>query len=177
MTADVVVRPAGPGDGPEMARIWVETGRYYAGLAPDLFQIPSEEGLANDFEAQAASVAESSGALLVAELDGRLTGYVGLRLVDPVRSPATELVRYVGAPHVVVDLLVVEPASWRQGVGGLLLHSAEAWGKERGAALVRLETYIDSPVSVPFYEKRMGYARRALILEKTLSPAPGTGPS
>ncbi|HJP65765.1 MAG TPA: GNAT family N-acetyltransferase [Actinomycetota bacterium] len=168
MTDDVTVRPAEPGDGEEMARIWVETGRYYAGLNADLFQIPSEEGLAQDFEAEAASVDESHGALLVAELDGRLTGYIGVRLVDPVQSPATQLVRYVGEAHTVVDLLVVEPASWRQGVGGLLLHSAEAWGKERGATLVRLETYVDSPVSVPFYEKRMGYQRRALIFEKQL---------
>jgi GNAT superfamily N-acetyltransferase len=168
VTGDVVVRPARPGDGEEMARIWVETGRYYAGLNSELFQIPSEEGLAQGFEAEAASVDESHGAMLVSEQDGRLTGYIGLRLVDPVQSPATQLVRYVGESHVVVDLLVVEPASWRQGVGGLLLHSAEAWAKERGASLVRLETYIDSPVAVPFYEKRMGYQRRALIFEKEM---------
>jgi GNAT superfamily N-acetyltransferase len=91
-----------------------------------------------------------------------------------VASPDTsafdwsQLVRYVGEPYAMVDLLVVEPESWRQGVGGVLLHSAEAWGMERGAALVRLETYIDGPVSVPFYEKRMGYQRRALIFEKRL---------
>jgi GNAT superfamily N-acetyltransferase len=106
----------------------------------------------------------------VAELEGRLTGYIGARLVDPVENPATQLVRYVGQPYVVVDLLVVEPESWRQGVGGLLLHSAEAWALERDAAVVRLETYVDSPVSVPFYEKRMGYERRALIFEKPLLP-------
>jgi hypothetical protein len=50
MTQRIVVRPAEPGDGDEMARIWVETGRYYAGLSPELFQVPSEEGLARGFE-------------------------------------------------------------------------------------------------------------------------------
>lgn len=30
-----------------------------------------------------------------------------------------------------------------------------------GARIVRLDTYAHSPVSVPFYEQRMGYQRRA----------------
>ncbi len=30
------------------------------------------------------------------------------------------------------------------------MEAAEAWGRERGAGLVVLDTWIDSPLSVPF---------------------------
>jgi hypothetical protein len=35
-------------------------------------------------------------------------------------------------------------------VGGALLSAAEAWARDRGAEIVRLDTYPESPVSVPF---------------------------
>ena len=49
-----------------------------------------------------------------------------------------------------------------------LLTAAEAWGRDRGAEVVRLDTYADSPVSVPFYEQRMGYQRRSIVFQKPL---------
>jgi Acetyltransferase (GNAT) family len=48
------------------------------------------------------------------------------------------------------------------------LTAAEEWGRDRGAEVVRLDTYADSPVSVPFYERHMGYRRRAIIFQKPL---------
>jgi hypothetical protein len=49
-----------------------------------------------------------------------------------------------------------------------LLKAAEAWGHARGAQVTRLDTFAHSPVSVPFYEDRMGYQRRAIIFQKRL---------
>jgi hypothetical protein len=34
---------------------------------------------------------------------------------------------------------------------------------------VTLDTYGASPLSVPFYERRLGYTRRAIVFEKRLS--------
>ena len=48
------------------------------------------------------------------------------------------------------------------------LTAAEEWGRVRGAEVVRLDTYADSPVSVPFYERHMGYRRRAIVFQKPL---------
>ena len=45
---------------------------------------------------------------------------------------------------------------------------ASAWGRDRQARIVRLDTYAHSPVSVPFYEERMGYQRRAIVFQKHL---------
>jgi hypothetical protein len=39
--------------------------------------------------------------------------------------------------------------------------------------MVRLDAYAHSPVSVPFYEQRMGYQWRAIIFGKPLLPPPG----
>ena len=44
----------------------------------------------------------------------------------------------------------------------------EAWGRDRGAEMARLDTYAGSPVSVPFYEQRMGYQRRSIVFQKPL---------
>jgi len=48
------------------------------------------------------------------------------------------------------------------------MDAAEEWGRSNGAAIALLDTYVGSPVSVPFYEQRMGYERRALYFRKTL---------
>jgi GNAT superfamily N-acetyltransferase len=70
--------------------------------------------------------------------------------------------------RLVVDALVVQQEHWRHGAGGALLDAAETWGRSRGAHVARLDTYIGSPVSVPFYEDRMGYERRAIVFQKQL---------
>jgi GNAT superfamily N-acetyltransferase len=54
---------------------------------------------------------------------------------------------------------VVQAAYRRRGVGTRLLEAVEAWGRANGATLISLDTFIESPLSVPFYEQRMGYQR------------------
>jgi len=62
----------------------------------------------------------------------------------------------------------VDHGIWHRGAGTALLKAAESWGRERGAEIVRLDTYAHSPVSVPFYEERMGYTRRSIVFHKWL---------
>ena len=63
---------------------------------------------------------------------------------------------------------MVDQALWRQGIGTALLTAAEAWGRDRCAVVVRLNTYADGPVAVPFYEQH-GYQRRSILFQKPLS--------
>ena len=58
-------------------------------------------------------------------------------------------------------------ANRRRGVATLLVEKAEAWGREQGASVVLLDTWAESPVSVPFWE-RMGYGRRSIVFRKPL---------
>jgi GNAT superfamily N-acetyltransferase len=166
----VQIRPPRPGDGDGMARVWLSAGAYYASLDPALFQVPSTDGLAESFEADIGATSESSDTLrLVAEQDGQVAGWLTARLAQPAASAVHQLVRELGWIRLTVDALVVDQAQWRHGTGTALLEAAEAWGRDRGASMVRLDTYVHSPVSVPFYERHMGYQRRSIHFAKELS--------
>jgi hypothetical protein len=47
--------------------------------------------------------------------------------------------------------------------------SSPANARSRGEVLVALDTNLRSPLSVPFYEDRMGYARHGVIFRKYLA--------
>jgi GNAT superfamily N-acetyltransferase len=153
-----------------MARVWLSAGAYYASLDPALFQVPSTDGLTESFEADIGATSENSDTLrLVAEQDGQVTGWLTAHLAQPAASAAHQLVRELGWIRLMVDALVVDQAQWRHGTGTALLEAAESWGRDRGAGMVRLDTYVHSPVSVPFYERHMGYRRRSIHFARELS--------
>jgi GNAT superfamily N-acetyltransferase len=165
----VTVRDARISDAEAIAGAWRDAGGYYAGLAPQRFQIPRADGLAGVWrEAVTGEAADS--VRLVAELDGELIGFLAAELVPPEPDATFQLTRDQGWTRLLVEVLVVLREHWRHGAGAALLTAAEAWGRAHGARMVRLDTYADSPVSVPFYEQRMGYQRRAIVFEKPLVP-------
>jgi hypothetical protein len=63
---DARIRPARPGDGDGCADVWMDVGRYYNALDPQIYQVPSSEGLAESFERRVAN-AEPDQLRLVAE--------------------------------------------------------------------------------------------------------------
>jgi GNAT superfamily N-acetyltransferase len=166
----VQIRPGRPGDGQGMARVWLDAGAYYAGLDPAHFQLPSSEGLAESFDADLAAKSTDADTLrLVAVRGGQVVGWLTAHVEHPAASAAHQLVRDLGWVRLVVDALMVEQALWRQGIVSGLLAAAESWGLARSASIVRLSTYAESPVTVPFYERHLGYERRSILFQKPLS--------
>lgn len=165
---DVIIRPARPGDGIDLARGWLDGCRYYAALDPQRFQVPDDDGLAEAFEESLARPASEDTAWLVAEVDGAVVGNVSAELHRPIETAAQQLLRYLGETRLFVSALGVEAAHQRRGVATRLMEAVEQWGRDRGAVLVSLDTWIDSPQSVPFYERRMGYRRASIVFEKRL---------
>jgi GNAT superfamily N-acetyltransferase len=163
----VTVRTPRPGDGAGLARVWLSAAAYYADLGPEYFQVPPAEGLAESFEAGLGTDAED-GLMLVAELHRRLAGWLTARIEHAAPGAARQMVREHGRTRLIIDALLVDQAVWREGAGTALLTAAEAWGRDRGAEVVRLDTYAGSPVSVPFYERHMGYQRRSIVFQKPL---------
>jgi GNAT superfamily N-acetyltransferase len=163
----VRVRDARPGDGSGIARVWLSAAAYYAGLDPVHFQLPSAEGLAGRFE---NAIPRGGGDLLqlVAELDGRVVGWLSARVQRPDQDAEVELAREHGWTRLMVEVLIVDGGQWRQGAGTALLERAESWGCGKGAEIVRLGTYAHSPVAVGFYEQHMGYTRRSIVFQKRL---------
>jgi GNAT superfamily N-acetyltransferase len=164
----ILVRPARPGDGPGLAQSWLDAAGYYAALDPDLFQVPAREGLAEWLEQRLARPRPPDTIWLVAEVAGQAVGDIHARLDRPIQDAERQLVRDVGQLRVFVNALGVQAAWRRRGVGTRLLEAVEGWGRQQGATLISLDTFIESPLSVPFYEQRMGYRRRAIIFQKRL---------
>ena len=150
-----------------MARVWLSAAAYYASLDPAHFQVPSAKGLADLFE---SAIGRDGGDVLqlVAELDSRVVGWLSARVQRPDRDAEVELAREHGWTRLMVEVLIVDGGQWRRGTGTALLQRAEAWGRDKGAEIVRLGTYAHSPVAVGFYEQHMGYTRRSIIFQKRL---------
>jgi GNAT superfamily N-acetyltransferase len=163
----VSVRGARPGDGSAITRVWLSAACYYADLDPAHFQVPSAEGLTGLFET-AISCGGGEALQLVAELEGRVVGWLKARVQRPDCDAGVELAREHGWTRLLVEVLIVDGGQWRRGAGTALLQQAEAWGRDKGAEVVRLGTYAHSPVAVRFYEQHMGYTRRAVIFQKRL---------
>jgi GNAT superfamily N-acetyltransferase len=164
----LVVRPARPGDAADLARNWTDAGQHYAGLDTDAFQVPDADGLVAWFEELLRRPRSEDAVWLVAEVDGRVVGDVAARLELPAEDAARQLLRDLGRVRLYVDSLGVGEAYRRRGVGARLMRAVEKWGRDRGAVRAVLTTYHASPLSVPFYEQRMGYARRSIVFEKRL---------
>ena len=98
-------------------------------------------------------------------------GYVhniSARLERPAEDAERQLLRYLAEVRIYVDALGVVQAHRRRGVGTRLMGAIERWARERGAVCAMLDTYAASPLSVPFYERGMGYRRRSIVFEKRL---------
>ena len=165
---DLALRPPRPGDGPGLARCWLDAGASYAALNPTLFQVPAAAGLAPSLEDRFLHLAANDALVLVADTAGHVVGYLIATIAQPSPRAALDASRDAGLVRLVIDALIVRNASRYQGIGTQLMEAAEQWGRGRGATIALLETYVDSPLSVPFYEQHLGYSRRALRFRKDL---------
>jgi GNAT superfamily N-acetyltransferase len=166
-----LLRDARPGDGAAVARVWLEVGKYYAQLDPDAFQVPEESGLADWFEEDLQQPLPHNSRTLLAEVGDELAGWVSGHIEHPHEAASRNFVRTIGEPRLIVDVLVVTPTLWRRGIGSRLLSGLEEWARSIGATISTLDTYVHSPVSVSFYEKRMAYERRSIYFVKHLRSA------
>lgn len=109
-------------------------------------------------------VATSDGVLLVAELEGRVVGYVGCiidRYDGPEEAPDSAVYGYI------TDLYV-EPAWRSQGIAQRLLAAAEAHARARGMTRLRIEALSNNQEALGAY-RRFGFTPYVLTLEKRLT--------
>ena len=95
-------------------------------------------------------------AFLIAELDGRVAGYI--RLKPPTKLPENA--------HVIqVQGLAVHPDARRHGVAAGLLDGAEEMLRERGTRKLTLRVLSTNEAAIRLYE-RHGFAREGTLLEE-----------
>lgn len=177
----MTIRPAQAGDGAALARIWLENARFYVERFPDDFRIPCEEGLAEWFESGLARPRRADELHLVAVVDGEAAAFAYARLSDPGEDAPFQYLQPYVETRAHVEALGTGAAHARRGLATALVEAVEAWARERGAVSISATTYHASPVSIPFWERRMGYRRRGVTLVKRLGeerPArPRTSPA
>ena len=169
---EIEIRPVRPGDGPGCARVWREAGEYFVSLSPDIFQVPDDDGLADWFEGLHDRYAGDRGQLrLVAVVADDIAGVLSASMYDPLDSELAgrQLQADFSRRRGHVDALAVATRWRRSGVGTALMRRAEDWARQAGAEVITLETEISNPMSMPFYESRMGFVRQAVTFRKSLS--------
>jgi ribosomal protein S18 acetylase RimI-like enzyme len=106
--------------------------------------------------------------LLVAEADGVLAGTVAASLHEPLDTADRQVQTDLARRRLHVDSLGVTGTHRRGGVGSALMRAVEEWGRSQGAEVIVLETETNNPMSVPFYEQRMGFSAQAVIFRKEI---------
>jgi GNAT superfamily N-acetyltransferase len=162
----ITVRAAQPGDGEAIGLLSTDSAAYYLEVAPNDFRLPDEEGRAEWLDSFLPADGEGEIAL-VAEADGDVVGYLEARLEGPLDSARYQTNPELAERRMFIGALLTARAHWRRGVGSALVDAAETWGQEHGATVAIMDTYVDSPVSVPFWKGR-GYRTRAVIMRKRL---------
>jgi len=166
VSEEPAIRAARADDAAALARMHRDVGRYYAELAPADFRIPDEAGLVE--YCRADLVAGDDRLWLVAELGGEAVGMLFARLEPPLPEARFEVNATLDETRLHIDYLVTGVRHRRRGVATALVLAAERWGRERGATTASADTYAASPVSAPFWQRRMGYRTRSLVLVKSL---------
>jgi GNAT superfamily N-acetyltransferase len=162
------IRPARPGDGEQLARLWFEFGAYYAQIDPERFRTPDREGLTEWLEERLARPPDAARLWLVAEEDGEIAGYAVGSLIEPMADAERQLLTDLAYRRLGVDALHVAEPHRRKGIAASLVAELEDWARRKGATIALAETYVHSPSSVPFWREGAGYERTSVRFWKRL---------
>jgi GNAT superfamily N-acetyltransferase len=157
MGTSLEFRAAQSEDADHLTGLWVEFGSYYEAIDPIEFQTPAGDDLVDWIKADIQRERSDDELWVVAEIDGRVVGYVRAQILRPEEGSQRHVLRTVGVTTMKVDGLMVTESERRTGVGSELMRLAEEWGAARGATESYVISYARSPTAVPFYEHRMQY--------------------
>ncbi len=163
----ITVREAQPGDGEALTRIHAEVAQYHVDLAPPDFHMSILDGVSEELDGEVVATAGAT-LRLVAEAEGEVAGALVARLLPPKAGAKRQITPELGETRLHIEYLATAAASRRRGVGTRLVEAAEAWGRSVGATIAETPTYHGSPLSVPFWEERMGYQEPSVNLRKPL---------
>jgi GNAT superfamily N-acetyltransferase len=161
MKRNAIIRKASKRDTRTIARIYVTAAREAVEREPEHFRVPTMDEASRLFMPQDSPDA----AVLVAEVDGRVAGFVQVLLRRPPEQPSMLKPRLLGY---VRELGVSEDARGT-GLGSQLMEAAEAWARLAGAQAMMVDTGAKNSQAQRFYRERMGYRDIGVILIKPLS--------
>jgi ribosomal protein S18 acetylase RimI-like enzyme len=126
--------------------------------------LPAGEAMADDYLAFLfRRCAESSGRILVAEVDRVVAGFAAVLAKVAPEEPDED-----PASYAYLTDLVVLPADRRQGIGRELLARAEGWARQAGARTLRVGVLACNRPAGNLY-RSLGFREYQLELAKNLS--------
>jgi ribosomal protein S18 acetylase RimI-like enzyme len=156
--AAITIRPAVSEDADAIARLFLESAEYHAGLDPERYSAPAAETIS----ARYREGRQHPGIALVAELSGEIVGFIDAGLE---RSPDA---MHREMTYCQIAEIAVSRQHQNQGIGGRLLRAAEDWGRCQSAEFASLEYHAANTRAGSFYLQRMGYRVAAITAIKRL---------
>jgi GNAT superfamily N-acetyltransferase len=129
--------------------------------------MPDDEGLI-EFVQPSTDDNSSTTLFIVADVDEHVVGHLFAELITPTDSDRFQSSSDLSELRLFIHALSVLQEFWRQGIATALVEHSETWGRERGATIALCDTWPESPVSMPFWQQRMGYQSRSVRLRKRL---------
>jgi ribosomal protein S18 acetylase RimI-like enzyme len=157
---DFIIRYAESGDYDALCAICEQGDRIHRANLPHLFRKP--DGPAREREYIRSLLEDPNVALLVAEAQGKLVGFINVMLLRSANIPLM-----VPRQYAVIDNLAVGESYRRYGIGRALMNRAEAWAKEKGAASMELNVYRFNQSAQKLYET-IGYEEVSIKMSKRL---------
>lgn len=153
----IVVRPALPRELDRVAALWTLLLLHHVAL-PGFAPAPGPEDALRAHLAELA--ADPAGALLVAERDASLAGFVALRAV---RRPPL----FAETERGEIEALFVRQEDRRAGVGRALVAEALGWMEARGLPRAALQVAVANEAGQRFW-RALGFADAMDVLERPL---------
>ena len=154
------IRKATADDYGPLCELFNEVDALHRDNLPRIFQLPN--GPAREKDYYLGLIADENVALLVAEADGQLVGFIHGYVRDAPTFPVLLPRRYV-----VVDEVVVRSSFQDRRIGRSLMDEMQAWAIAKGAASIELNVYEFNQTAIAFYE-RLGYQTLSRKMSKQL---------
>ena len=146
---EISVRKATADDYNSLCELFDEIDALHRDNLPHMFQKPG--GAAREQDYYSGLITDENVALLVAEVGGKLVGFVHAIVKDTPAFPV-----FVPRRYTIVDGIVVKSGFQNHGIGRKLMDKMQEWATAKGAISIELNVYEFNEPGISFYE-RLGY--------------------
>jgi len=158
---ETIIRKATGKDYQALCELFDQVDALHRDNLPHLFQKPP--GPARDYDYYHEQISNEQVCLYVADVGGKLLGYVHALIRDTPPIPVM-----VPRQYAIVDSIGVRAEFQNRGIGRLLMDAVHEWALARGATSIELNVYEFNQEAITFYQK-LGYHTYSRRMSKALN--------